>query len=225
MTYSGATHDFLSGLLPDKDFRAEIFSLVDAAWAQVRLPRGKRLEPRITGLLQLAMTEVNQSRYQADPPFSVREDVKIRNRKNGKEVERLDLGVWLRQHCIKGDKPYFVFESKRLNISEWDSNAHEYISDEGMGHLLAGGYTSERDYRGMLGFVMDGNAAKAKQAVEKQLANKSRKLRLRGEPRIHQSAKMPADTPHGETHHTDGKRPSVIFHMFLPVRSASASAP
>ena len=219
MIYTGKTHDFLGDVLPDDDFRADIFSLVDAAWPKVKLPRGKRHEPRITGLLQLAMTELNESRYQDNPPFSIREDVKIRNRKTGKEVERMDLGIWLNQHYIKGDKPFFVFESKKLNISEWESNAHEYVSDEGMGHLLEGGYTSSRDKRGMLAYVMDGNVAKAKKSVEKQLANKSEELRLRGEAKIHPSKLMPVGSPHGETHHYDGKQSSIIFHMFLPVRN------
>lgn len=217
MTCSGKTHDFLDDVLPDQDYRADIFSLVDGAWSKVTLPKGKRHEPRITGLLQLAMKELNESRYRGNPPFSIREDVKIRNPSTGKEVERMDLGIWLNQHYIKGENPYFVFESKKLNISEWESNAYEYVSDEGMGHLLAGGYTSKRDYCGMLGFVMDGKVAKAKQALEKQFVNKSEGLQLSGEPKIHSSKLMPAGSPHGETRHVQGAEEFTLFHIFLAV--------
>lgn len=219
MTYSGATHDFLDDVLPD-DYRVDIFSLVDTAWPMVKLPHTKRHEPRITGLLQLAMKDLNEACHQGNSPFSIREDVKIRDPKTGKEVERMDLGIWLNQHYIKGERPYFVFESKKLNISEWESNAYDYVGDEGMGHLLAGGYTSELDFSGMLGFVMDGNVASAKRSVEKQLANKSAELRLHGEAKIHSSTFMPKGSPHGETHHHNGSKATVLFHMFLAVPRA-----
>ena len=71
-----------------------------------------------------------------------------------------------------------------LNISRGgvvDSNVHEYVCDGGMGCLLSGGYDTVPNYSGMLAYVMDGNVAKAKQTVERQLGNKSEDLRLRGE--------------------------------------------
>ncbi len=221
MRFTGKTHLFLGDVLPP-DFRSEIFSLVDSAWKRVKLPRRIKFEPRITGLLQLAMIKEQESIYEADPPFDIREDVKIRNPISGKETERMDLGIWLRQHYIKGQKPYFVFESKKLNIIRvgvFDSNIHEYVGEAGMGHLLAGGYHSGRDRCGMIAFVMDSNVATAKKAVAKQLGNKSEEVRLRGEAKIHASKLMPVSSAHGETHHTDGKQPFVIFHMFLPVSS------
>lgn len=220
MTHSGATHDFFGDVLPDKDFRAEIFSLVEAAWPNVPSPRDAWLEPRITGLLQIAMIEEQESRYDADPPFDVREDIKLRHPISGKEIERLDLGIWLRDHYIKGHKPYFVFEAKRLNVSIGGvvrPEAHEYVGDGGMGCLLAGGYNTVPNYSGMLAYVMDGNVTTAKRAVEKQLANNSTELRLHGNAMIHPSERMPKGNAHGETHHTTGSRPSVLFHMFLAV--------
>jgi len=39
MRFAGATHQFFGDVLPS-DFRAEIFSLVDAAWPKVRSPHG-----------------------------------------------------------------------------------------------------------------------------------------------------------------------------------------
>ena len=220
MTSVGATHDFLGGVLPDKDFRAEIFSLVEAAWPNVPSPRDAWLEPRITGLLQMAMIQVQESRYDADAPFDVREDIKLRHSTSGKETERLDLGIWLRHHYIKGYKPYFVFEAKRLNVSIGDvlrPEAHEYVGDGGMGCLLIGGYNTVPNHSGMLAYVMDGNVTSAKRSVEKNLANKSGEVRLRGDAKIHPSAWMPKGSPHGETHHTTGSQPAVLFHMFLAV--------
>jgi hypothetical protein len=69
----------------------------------------------------------------------------------------------------------------------------------------------------MLAYVMDGNIATAKLSVEKHLARKSEQVRLHGDAKIHPSAWMPKGSPHGETHHTTGSQPTVLFHMFLAV--------
>jgi hypothetical protein len=219
MRFAGTTHQFLGDVLPS-DFRAEIFSLVEAAWPKVPSPHNAWLEPRITGLLQRAMIIEQESRYETDPPFHISEDVKKRDPKTGKEKERTDVEIHLRHHYIMGQKPYFVFESKRLNITYVgvvNSNVHEYVGDEGMGCLLAGGYDTVPDYSGMLAYVMDGNIAKAKQFVEIQIGRKSEELRLHGDAKIHFSTLMPKGSPHGETYHTTGTQRSAIFHMFLPL--------
>ncbi len=219
MRFGGATHQFLGDVLPS-DFRAEIFSLVEAAWPKVPSPHHAWLEPRITGLLQREMITEQESRYKTDPPFHISEDVKKRDPKTGKEKERTDVEIHLRHHYIKGQKPYFVFESKRLNVPYGDvvrSNANAYVGDEGMGCLIAGGYEAVPDYCGMLAFVMDGNITKAKQFVETHLGTKSEELRLDGDAKIHPSMLMPKGSPHGHTCHTIDKQRSVIFHIFLPL--------
>ena len=222
MRFIGATHKFLGDVLPS-DFRAEIFSLVEDAWPNVPSPRDAWLEPRITGLLKLAMIAAQEARYEADPPFHISEDTKIRDPKTGKEKERTDVEIHLRHHYIKGQRPYFVFESKRLNVpygSVPSPNVHEYVGDAGMGCLLTGSYNTVPNYSGMLAYVMDGSVATAKRSVEKQLAAKSGDLRLRGKAKIHSSNLMPSGGAHGETHHTIGGQASVIFHMFLPAKRA-----
>lgn len=221
MRFAGKTHDFLGGILPS-DFRAEIFNLAEAAWARVPTPRDAWLEPRITGLLQQAMIAEQESRYESDPPFYISEDVKKRDPRTGKEKERSDVEFQLRHHYIRGQKPYFVFESKRLNISYAgviNSNAHEYVGDGGMGCLLAGGYDSVPNYSGMLAFVMDGKVSMAKKAVETQIARKSADLCLDGNAKIHTSEFMPKGSHHGETYHTIASKKRALFHMFFPCRS------
>jgi hypothetical protein len=219
MRFLGATHKFLGDVLPS-DFRAEIFSLVEDAWPNVPSPRDAWLEPRITGLLKLAMIAAQEARYEADPPFHISEDTKIRDPKTGKEKERTDVEIHLRHHYIKGQRPYFVFESKRLNVPYGgvpSPNAHEYVGDGGMGCLLAGGYNTVPNYSGMLAYVMDGDIVTAKRGVEKQLANKSTELRLRDGAKIHSSEFMPDGSPHGETHHAVGSQRAALFHMFFAV--------
>lgn len=225
MRLAGKTHEFLGEILPS-DFRAEIFSLVEAAWARVPSPRDAWLEPRITGLLQQAMITEQESRYETDPPFYISEDVKKRDPKTGKEKERTDLEFHLRRHYIRGQKPYFVFESKRLNVSYAgvvNSNAHEYVGDGGMGCLIAGGYDTVPNFSGMLAYVMDGNVAAAKQSVETQIGRKSEDLGLYGDAKIHTSDLMLKDSPHGETYHTVASQKSTIFHMFFRCRNSASS--
>lgn len=171
-------------------------------------------------MLQRAMIVEQESRYQTDPPFYILEDVKKRDPKTGKEKERTDVEILLRHHYIKGQKPYFVFESKRLNIAYVDvvnSNVHAYVGDEGMGCLLAGGYDTIPGYSGMLAFVMDGNIETAKKSIESQIGRKSEELRLHGDAKIHSSTLMPKGSLHGETHHAIAMQRRVIFHMFLPL--------
>jgi hypothetical protein len=222
MNFAGTTHQFLGDVLPS-DFRAEIFSLVEAAWPKVPSPHDAWLEPRITGLLQRAMIDEQELCYEINPPFHISEDVKKRDPKTGKEKERTDVEIHLRYHYIKGQKPYFVFESKRLNISyvgKIKSNALEYVGEGGMGCLLAGGYETIPDFSGMLAFVMDGNVAAAKKSVETQIETKSDELRLQGDAKIYSCTLMPKGGPHGETHHIFGVQKAAIFHMFLTVTCA-----
>jgi hypothetical protein len=219
MNFAGTTHQFLGDVLPS-DFRAEIFSLVEAAWPKVPNPHDAWLEPRITGLLQQAMIAEQESRFGANTPFFITEDAKRRDRKTGKEIDRSDIAIHLLAHRIRAQKPYFVFESKRLNITyvgTVNSNAHEYIGDGGMGCLLAGGYETIPDFSGMLAYVMDGNVATAKKSIETQIERKSAELRLHGGANIHFSTLMPKSGLHGETHHTFGEQKAAIFHMFLSV--------
>lgn len=219
MSYVGAPHQFLGDVLP-LDFRAEIFSLVDAAWPRVKGPFDIWREPRITALLRLALIEVNEAQYAGDTPFHIERESQKCDPKTGKEVERSDIEFHLRYHNIRGQQPYFVFESKRLNVPYGDSvhsEAQAYVGDGGMGHLLAGGYDTVPDHSGMLAYVMDGNIAIAKRSVEKHLASKSEQVRLHGDAKIRPSAWMPKGSPHGETHHTTGSQPTVLFHMFLAV--------
>lgn len=220
MKLIGATHQFLGEVLSD-DFRAEIFSLVDAAWLHLKSPFDIWREPRITALLRLAIIDVNEAQFAGDTPFHIERESQKCDPKTGKEVERSDVEFHLRYHNIRGQKPYFVFESKRLNVPYGDtvhSEAQAYVGDEGMGHLLSGGYDAVPDYSGMLAYVMDGNVATAKRSVEKQLAAKSGDLSLRGKAKIHTSDLMPRGGAHGETHHSTGGQASVVFHMFLPAR-------
>ena len=62
------------------------------------------------------MIAAQESKYAGDPPFFILEEVKKRDPLTGKEIERSDVEIHLRHFYIIGQKPFFVFESKRLNV-------------------------------------------------------------------------------------------------------------
>jgi hypothetical protein len=222
MQLLGASHQFLTDVLPP-DYRPEIFDMVEAAWPHVPNPMLAWLEPRITGLLRVALIAEQESRYMTDPPFHISEEVKKRDPITGIEFERTDVELHLRHHYIKGQKPYFVFESKRLNIPYYNylkSNADEYVGDEGMGCLFDGRYESVPSFSGMIGFLMNGDAASAKQAIEDILQKNIDRLCLKPTAQI-QASQFVFSKQVGETHHEREGRRFVIFHIFLPVRQSA----
>jgi hypothetical protein len=219
MELIGTSHQFLTDVLR-KDYRPEIFEMIEAAWPRVPNPSIAWLEPRITGLLRLALISEQESRYLTDPPFHISEEVKKRDPKTGKEYERTDIEIHLRHHYIKGQKPYFVFESKRLTIPYGDrvkSNADEYVGDGGMGCLYEGRYESVLSFSGMIGYLMNGDMASAKRAIEDVLRQNVAKLHLKPTPQIQASQFVPKNKKLGETHHQREAMSFIIFHIFLPV--------
>jgi len=228
MKLTGTTHQFLGNVLPP-DYRQEIFVMVETAWTRVPNPFAAWLEPRITGLLRLALIEEQESRYDANPPFHISEDVKKRDPKTGKEIERSDVEICLRHHYIKGQKPYFVFESKRLNIpydGRIKPNADEYVGEGGMGCLLAGHYETVPNFSGMLAYVMDGNPASARRAVDQTLQRMNTQLGLTKTARIEPSNFSPKSRHNGITNHHIGTLGKfVVFHLFLSVRRPKNGLP
>jgi hypothetical protein len=174
------------------------------------------------------MITEQESRYNGNPPFFILEDQKKRDPKTGIETERSDVEIHLRNHYIKGQKPYFVFESKRLNIRyahTVKTNADEYTGEGGMRCLIQGQYETVPSFGGMLAYVMDGDVSSAKCAVQKAIAGTAAKLKLRGQPQIQPSDLMPKGSEHGETHHTGDTGDCIMFHMFLPVSGTMSSNP
>ena len=223
MEYLGTTHPFLADVLP-VDFRAEVFDLVETAWPAIKDPMGAWLEPRITGLLRLAMIQAQEAHYSDDPPFFILEEVKKRDPLTGKETERSDVEIHLRHFYIQGQKPFFVFESKRLNVpyaGSVSTNANEYVGGGGMGCLVNGQYQSAPSFSGMLGYVMDGNVTAARAAIDSVLPAKAVTLSLNS-PHAVQAAKLiPTGKYRGETRHQSSAGEYAIFHLFLPLRNSA----
>lgn len=219
MEFIGSPHAFLGNVLPC-DFRPTIFRLIEAAWLRVENPQKIWLEPRITGCLAKALIDEQEFRFAGDPPFHIQEDVKIRDNTTGKENARTDLEIHLRQPYIRGQKPYFIFEAKRLNIpydDKLDTNASEYVGAEGMRCLLTDKYSVTPGHGGMLGYVMDGCVQSARDAIEKLLLLHKSETLLVEPPVLRPISCLPPNIAHIETHHSMHKETFTVFHILLRV--------
>jgi hypothetical protein len=219
MQYLGTPHPFLADVLP-ADFRAGIFDLAETAWLTLTDPMEAWLEPRITGLLRLAMIATQEAQYAGDPPFFILEEVKKRDPITGKETKRSDIEIHLRHFYITGQKPFFVFESKRLNVPRNDSittNATKYVGTAGMGCLVNGQYQNAPSFSGMLAYVMDGNVTAARSAINRALPAQAATLGLTAPNALQKAKLIPAGNHRNETRHQGPSGEYAIFHLFLPL--------
>jgi len=222
MPYLGALHTFFADVLTS-DFRADIFDLVETAWPRITDPTDAWLEPRITGLLRTAMISEQEAKYSRNSPFFILEEVKKRDPISGKEIERSDIEIHLRHFYITGQKPYFVFESKRLNIP-YDtgvaSNVGEYVGSSGMGCLVNGQYQSAPSLSGMLGYVMNGDVKSARSAIDNALKKNAAVLHLCKCSNLQVPKSIPAGKHRNETLHLGLEGEYAIFHLFLPINKS-----
>jgi hypothetical protein len=218
MQAGGNAQDFFLDVLPD-GFIPEILELVPAAWERMRKPDRNAWEPRITALLRDAFIAEYEARY-ADQslPFFVFHEHQLTDPVTGKELARTDLEIYMRQLKVKGQKPYFVFESKRLNVrfdTGFSSNAAAYVGEEGMMRFVTGKYGDGASFSGMLGYVMDGEVPRARKAVDGAIQREAKRLCLRDPHQIAPSRHMPGQLYNGETRHASGNREFSIYHLFL----------
>lgn len=201
------------GFFPD-DLIPEILNLVLAAWRKFDKPKSDEKEEPITRRFRLALVgEKNRHAL----PFSIwHESPELPDEKTGEETGRVDIRFL---HGYREDV-YFAFECKRLNIdypSGFQSNAGEYVGDDGMMCFITGKYGKGLKSGGMIGYVMDGKVPKAIQAVQQAILKKGKTLRLRGRTGVGPCSPLPGVKSAKETHHSLPNRDFEIYHLFLAV--------
>ena len=207
MKISGIGEERGLGLFPD-GFTGEVLQLVIEVWSELSLPRGAKKEPRITNLLAKALRQ-RFNEEQRDGFVTVEDpDSDL----DGKEISRTDIRVFPpKQHLAA-----FILESKRLNTPK--SNASEYVGEGGMMCFITGKYSAGLPCGAMLGYVMDGNLARAHAAVCKAIISKRQPLRLRRDGELRRSSLMSEHKWHGKTHHLLQDGAFTIYHLLLKVR-------
>ena len=109
----------------------------------------------------------------------------------------------------------FIIEAKLLN-KQRASNAGAYVGKDGMGRFMSGKkYGIGVSEGGMMGYVLDGNTAKARKSVTDKIETERQTLGMSPTETLKNS------TVHDDVYETSHVRqtgtPFTIYHLFLPV--------
>jgi hypothetical protein len=216
MQTAGNPDPFLGDVIPNK-FVPEILDLVVGAWCRMPRLKPNHLEPRITALLRRACIGEYDQRYREQAsPFIVTSEDQLTDPRTGRQLARTDLEVHVRSLNIPKQRPYFIFEAKRLNTpnrTRIRSNAAEYVGDGGMMCFVTSRY--DPIFCGMLGYVMNGNIGAARAAVAIAIGRMHRRLCLRHPKQLVSSSRLPNDNRYAETYHTSTVGEFTMHHLFL----------
>jgi hypothetical protein len=214
MQISGNGQERGWGLFP-YGWTGEVLQFVIEVWDDLRIPKAARLEPRITKLLTGAIVE----RYEREGRdwFCVPEAPDWND--EGKEVSRTDIRLY--PPGPKRRNVSLIMEGKRLNTPA--SNAAAYVGVGGMMCFIPQGTVPAKYAVGlpcgaMLGYVMDGNLARAHVVVCKAIKAKRSLLLLSADGEYQTSQLLQADGWHGETRHRFPDGQFTIYHLLLAVR-------
>jgi hypothetical protein len=119
-----------------------------------------------------------------------------------------------------GDETYFAIETKRLHVtfpSGWKSLVSEYVTgNQGMMCFISGKYSPSQQAAAMLGYVFDGDLARAEDKIVASVRKNAKQLKLMPPHKVHDSS-ISAGNHVKETHHALPSREFVIYHMLVSV--------
>lgn len=224
MKFGAASGRFDAEFNPFADeYLGEIMEAVAVAWARMKQPKVSENEDRLT--FRLAGRLLNDPTFR-DLPYNIVTQHWLPGM-DGQRLGRLDLSF--KHRCSQRD--YFAFESKRLHVrypgGTTSPEYSVYAGDDGMGAFIEGPYSKGLPAAGMLGYVMDGDTAKAWSGITKSMDSKRESLGLLAASVLVESTLKKhvgsglSGTLLGETQHDLSSRPLRMFHMLLPVRRFS----
>lgn len=194
-------------LFPDEEI-PYILDAIKRCMAGIRKTSEQEHETQITKRLHIKL--------KADPALSERpvwpDREAAEDDEDTGEEGRLDLRFMLQDPALK-PPPYFAVEAKRLHVtfpSGWQSLVSEYVKgDQGMMCFITGRYSKGLRSGAMLGYVFDGDIARASRSISEMTAKSAKALKLRHVP----------NKPgiHLKTVHRMGNREFVIFHLLSEV--------
>lgn len=175
----------------------QILELVISTWNDLPSPGTDAREDDITTLLCKAlcanrtarglMFQIHTQQVELDPV-------------PGEDMGRLDLAF---SALVPREDIYFCLECKRLNVR---SNGHlrayasEYVT-LGMKRFITGQYSRAVRHGGMLGYVLDGDVARARSNIEENVEANRVALKLVGPELLRASSVLPHEERVSETHH------------------------
>ncbi len=122
--------------------------------------------------------------------------------------------------CPPGDETYFAIEAKRLHVtfpSGWKSLVNEYVTgSQGMMCFISGKYSQSQQTAAMLGYVFDGDIARAEDKIAASVRKNAEQLKLTPPHKVHNSS---ISEEHGvrKTRHALASHEFVIYHMLVSV--------
>lgn len=193
-----------------KDFVPEILQLVLATWEGFARDPSLRLEQRITNSFSHALERAYEEQGKS---WFIVPEMQRTDPKTGKEIVRHDIRFFHRD--VSGQRLYFVFECKRLNVlnkrGKIVPNSAGYKA--GVLKFVMGTYGGGHPCGGMIGYVMDGKPASALITIKKLIRKNRGTLRLvPGSDYTFSSG-----VPYGETKHDRSDGRFVIYHLLLPM--------
>ncbi len=147
-------------------------------------------------------------------PFNIDPEIILPD-EEGRETGRIDIR-FLQE---VDEQVYFAFECKRLRYitpsGSLVTNTSDYVGDQGMMCFVLGKYSPELHSGGMIGYVLDGEKQKAKEAVKQLIEKKRKPLLLESNSTLAPSPINPKKID--ETKHDLAKRKFTLYHLFLRV--------
>lgn len=197
---------FANNLVPS------VLELVLEAWATIDKPVGDEHEDATTVRLHCAMLKgKDRSRH----AFLIRiQDVEV-DTSLGKVTGRKDIAFF----PATEEDIYFCLEAKRLNVvvnGVRKALADEYVKN-GMQRFVDGKYGGRVRHGGMLGYVLDGDVARAMTNVSNNIDANRVALCMAQSGTWRRSSSRPTDTHARESVHYCLREPAgfLIHHVFV----------
>jgi hypothetical protein len=190
-----------------------VLSHVLETWKGMKKPGPTDLEDDISVKLYAALvTGKDRSRH----AFLIRyQDVEV-DTNLAKETGRKDIVVY---PSVLHEEVYFCLEAKRLNArvsGVKKALADEYVK-EGMQRFVDRKYSRGVRHGGMLGYVLDGQIARAIQNVEANVTAKAKELGMESPARLLPSSILQGNDTARETRHRRAHETGTfrIHHLFV----------
>jgi hypothetical protein len=204
----------------------DIIKLVVAAWKRIAPGAPDEREDDITARLCIAL---QRSRTARKMMFYVHSQPVELDPETGDEFGRMDIAFFPSgERWVPREDVYFCLECKRLNVikdGKPRAYATEYIT-HGMMRFVTGQYSRAVLQGGMIGYVRDGDVARAMDNVDAAIKARCAGLGMRPPGVFGPSAVFPRLTHAKETHHQRHQGGSLfrIHHLFMAGDPKAATA-
>jgi hypothetical protein len=200
---------FPSGLVP------QILRLLVETWGSFQRPTNDEDEPKITNRFVRALQFEGRRRRALFRIMPHVKDVESLDEATGKGFIEIDIYI---PHGYES-RCYFGIEAKKLNTTspggKWESQAGDYAGKEGMACFVDGRYAAYQCEGAMVGYVMDGDCAKAKSNIAESIEKRAGALRVSLPCQQNLCEHLP-DYPHAfETRHGLNHGDFTIYHVLL----------